>query len=192
MTFWFAGEMREELVAADVPGAEGSWSKWEDEENAGAASEAGGVAGDVMDAEGEDEEALFRSGSLIRGWVFEPASASGVGDLRFALSRSTVSCIWLATLGFGEDCGERGFEAGRERAFDGDISSIMVLYFRTKATVLSKSCGPEYPPCSSISAASLSDKLYPAGRGSGRRFVVLPTMTPEHPDLWMASHMPLT
>ena len=91
MTFWSAGEMSEKLVVVDVFGAEGSWSKWEDEESAGAASEAVGVAGDVMDAEREDEEGLFRSGSLIRGWAFESASASGVGGLRFALSRSTVS-----------------------------------------------------------------------------------------------------
>ena len=191
MTFWPAGEMSEELVAANVFGVEGSWAKCEDEESAGVVSEAGGVAGNVVDAEGEDEEWLCRSGNLIRGWPFEPTSASGVGDLIFALSRSTVSCIWLATSGFRGDCGERGFEAGVERAFDAGISSIMDLYFRTKATVLLKSCGPEYPPCSSISAASLSDKLYPAGRGSGRLVVVLPTMTPEHPDMWMASQIPL-
>ena len=64
MIFWSAGEVSEDV---DVFDAEGSWSKWEDEESAGAASEAGGVAGDVMDAEGEDEEGLFRSGSRIKG-----------------------------------------------------------------------------------------------------------------------------
>ena len=191
MTFWSAGEISEELVAANVFGVEGGWGKWEDEESAGVASEAGGVAGNVMDAQGEDEEGLCRSGNLIRGWAFESTSASGARGLMFALSRSTVSCIWLAMWGFRGDCGERIFEAGVERTFNAGISSIMALYFRTKATVLSKSCGPEYPPCSSISAASLSDKLYPAGRGSGRLVVVLPTMTPEHPDMWMASQIPL-
>lgn len=46
-----------------------------------------------MVADGEDEKGLFLSGSLIRGWALESASASGVAGLRLALSRSMVAWI---------------------------------------------------------------------------------------------------
>ena len=80
------------VVAPEAAGGGGSWSRWDDEERAGGPP--GGVAGDVIDAEGEDEKGLFLSGSLISGWALESASASGVAGLRLALSRSTVASIW--------------------------------------------------------------------------------------------------
>lgn len=98
----------------------------------------------MVEAEVEDEEGLFRSGSLIRGWDFDSAFACGVDGLRCALSRSVVSCIWLAMPELGAVCGEEGgFGAVIDGESDGDTSSRIVLYRRTKATVRSKSCGPE-------------------------------------------------
>jgi len=71
-------------------------------------------------------------------------------------------------------------------------SSSFCLYLLTRAKVLPKSCGPEYPPCSSIAATSLGGKSYPMGDGSGLWVVVLPTITPSTPDSHTALQMPET
>ena len=57
----------------------------------------------MMDAEGEEDgDGAFLSGSRSKGWDVESLSASGIGDLRCALSRSTVAVIWSEISEFGE------------------------------------------------------------------------------------------
>ena len=93
--------------------------------------------------------------------------------------------------------GELGVSLGLEVDGNDDAggvvssSSNLFRYFFTSATVRSNNWGPEYPPCSSMIAASCFERLYPPGSGSGLRLVVvLPAITPAQQDCLMALQMP--
>ena len=95
------------------------------------------------------------------GWDIDSAWASGVSGFRFLASRSTVSWMQEETSLFGSPRGGSSFvfiDPGFSR-FGSILSSNSALYLLVSATVLLNNCGPEYPPCFNITAASLAGKL---------------------------------